>query len=316
MTRLKRLAGAIVMASLASLPARADYTVRDYIGDPTLIKAGTLFSGQLPWMTLVDQNGNAQGVAANPLAIGFGNGVLLPAFASPPTVNIGTTGTIPVSAAAWPLPAGAAISAKQPALGTSGAPSADVLTVQGAVGMTPFKVDGSAVTQPISVASLPLPTGAATQATLASILSALGSPFQAGGQVRLFDNASGQQATIKPASSAPSASDPALAVALSPNFASPAQGLPVKDGTWVSAGAMQPALPISGVTVLTVPTGATKAFFTLENGSIRRTSDGSTPAVGLGTLLNAGTWEDSGPLSAYKFYPETGNPILTVEYEK
>lgn len=47
-------------------------------------------------------------------------------------------GTQPVSAAALPLPAGAAtdaslvsILAKQPALGTAGAPSADVLTVQG-----------------------------------------------------------------------------------------------------------------------------------------------------------------------------------------
>ncbi len=35
-------------------------------------------------------------------------------------------------------------------------------------------VDGSAVTQPISAASLPLPSGAATQATLVDILTALG----------------------------------------------------------------------------------------------------------------------------------------------
>lgn len=48
---------------------------------------------------------------------------------------------------------------------------------------TAVKVDGSAVTQPISAASLPLPTGAATQTTLASVLTALGSPFQAGGSI-------------------------------------------------------------------------------------------------------------------------------------
>lgn len=36
-------------------------------------------------------------------------------------------------------------------------------------------------TFPISAASLPLPSGAATQTTLAAILTALGSPFQAGG---------------------------------------------------------------------------------------------------------------------------------------
>jgi len=48
------------------------------------------------------------------------------------------------------LPTGAATAAKQPALGVAGTPSTDVLTVQGAVGMTVLKVDGSAVTQPIS----------------------------------------------------------------------------------------------------------------------------------------------------------------------
>jgi hypothetical protein len=43
------------------------------------------------------------------------------------------------------------------------------------------KVDGSAVTQPISAASLPLPTGAATAAGLTTINTTLGSPFQVGG---------------------------------------------------------------------------------------------------------------------------------------
>jgi hypothetical protein len=58
--------------------------------------------------------------------------------------------TQPVSAASLPLPSGAATSAKQPALGTAGTPSADVLTVQGVTSMTALKVDGSAVTQPVS----------------------------------------------------------------------------------------------------------------------------------------------------------------------
>lgn len=101
------------------------------------------------------------------------------------------------------LPTGAATAAKQPALGTAGSASADVLTVQGAASMTALKtdgsgvtqpvsdaggsltvdspqlpaalvsgrlpVDGSAVTQPVSAASLPLPTGAATETTLAAL---------------------------------------------------------------------------------------------------------------------------------------------------
>ena len=48
--------------------------------------------------------------------------------------------TQPVSAASLPLPAGAATAAKQPALGTSGTASADVITVQGAAGMVKLLV--------------------------------------------------------------------------------------------------------------------------------------------------------------------------------
>src|SRR6185437_5633843 len=55
-----------------------------------------------------------------------------------------------VSAASLPLPTGAATAAKQPAIGTAGTPSADVITVQGTTSMTALKVDGSGVTQPVS----------------------------------------------------------------------------------------------------------------------------------------------------------------------
>ena len=65
------------------------------------------------------------------------------------TANAGT-GTMAVSAASLPLPSGAATAAKQPALGTAGSPSTDVITVQGVASMTALKVDGSAVTQPVS----------------------------------------------------------------------------------------------------------------------------------------------------------------------
>lgn len=67
------------------------------------------------------------------------------------------------------LPTGAATAAKQPALGTAGTASADVITVQGIASMVALKVDGSAVTQPISAATLPLPSGAATESTLSTI---------------------------------------------------------------------------------------------------------------------------------------------------
>ncbi|HQR17691.1 MAG TPA: hypothetical protein PK948_04955 [Gemmatimonadales bacterium] len=70
------------------------------------------------------------------------------------TANAGS-GTMAVSAAALPLPSGAATAAKQPALGTAGASSTDVLSVQGIA-------SGTAL--PVSAASLPLPSGASTAA--------------------------------------------------------------------------------------------------------------------------------------------------------
>lgn len=50
-------------------------------------------------------------------------------------------GAMPITAASLPLPAGAATAAKQPALGVTGTPSNDVLSVQGITGMVPIKVD-------------------------------------------------------------------------------------------------------------------------------------------------------------------------------
>lgn len=60
---------------------------------------------------------------------------------------------LPISVASLPLPSGAATAAKQPAIGTAGTASADVLTVQGIASMTALKVDGSDVTQPVSIAA-------------------------------------------------------------------------------------------------------------------------------------------------------------------
>lgn len=67
----------------------------------------------------------------------------------------GTASHVVVDSGTLSLPSGASTSAKQPALGTAGSASADVLSVQGIAG-------GTAI--PVSNASLPLPTGAATAA--------------------------------------------------------------------------------------------------------------------------------------------------------
>jgi len=57
------------------------------------------------------------------------------------------------------LPTGAATVAKQPALGTAGTPSADVITVQGAASMTPLAISGSISNTGFNVTGS-LPTGA------------------------------------------------------------------------------------------------------------------------------------------------------------
>lgn len=70
------------------------------------------------------------------------------------------------------LPTGASTSAKQPALGTAGTASADVITVQGIASMTALKVDGSAVTQPVSgtvTANIGTTNGLALDATLTNV---------------------------------------------------------------------------------------------------------------------------------------------------
>ena len=82
-----------------------------------------------------------------------------------------------------------ATAAKQPALGTAGSASSDVLSVQGITSMTPLKTDGSGFTQPVSgtvsaaqsgtwninniSGTVALPTGAASAANQSTELSSL-----------------------------------------------------------------------------------------------------------------------------------------------
>jgi hypothetical protein len=115
--------------------------------------------------------------------------------------------TQPVSAASLPLPSGAATAAKQPALGTAGTASADVITVQGIAGGT---------AQPISAASLPLPSGAAQDSTLTGGAQ----------QTKITDGTN--VATVKAASTAAVAADKAVVVAISPNNTLAA----TQSGTW------------------------------------------------------------------------------------
>ncbi|MEO5949837.1 MAG: hypothetical protein ABIQ04_00140 [Candidatus Saccharimonadales bacterium] len=93
---------------------------------------------------------------------------------SAPVVIASDQSAVPITVGSLPLPTAAATSAKQPALGTAGTPSADILSVQGATSMTPLKVDGSAVTQPISGSVTTTPSGTQTvTGTVASTQSGI-----------------------------------------------------------------------------------------------------------------------------------------------
>ena len=102
--------------------------------------------------------------------------------ASLTSIAASVAGTLAVSAASLPLPTGAATSANQ----TNGSQSTQVVNgantlAVDASGHATVNVSGTVpvsgtffqATQPVSAVSLPLPTGAATQTTLASVLSAL-----------------------------------------------------------------------------------------------------------------------------------------------
>lgn len=90
-----------------------------------------------------------------------------------------------------------------------------------------------------------------------------------------------------------------------------------KSGTYASSGADQFALAVGTNTQLTVPATTTCAQITVEGASIRRTSDTTSATTTNGTLIPAGaSWQDCGPLAAYKFTAVSGSPTLDVEYFK
>lgn len=76
---------------------------------------------------------------------------------SSPVVIASNQSAVPISAASLPLPTGAATAAKQPALGTAGAASTDVITVQGIASGVAQPVSGTffQTTQPVSIATAP-----------------------------------------------------------------------------------------------------------------------------------------------------------------
>lgn len=147
--------GAVVVSS-SVLPTGASTSALQTTGNNSLSsidgKTATLVSGRVP----VDPSGVTSPVSFTRLAS---------ATDSVAATQSGTWNITNVSGAVS-LPTGASTAANQ-TTGNSSLSSIDTKTPALVTGRVP--VDGSAVTQPISAASLPLPAGAATQATLSSI---------------------------------------------------------------------------------------------------------------------------------------------------
>lgn len=137
---------------------------------------------------LVDETGAQVGTDANPLpvtvenaltvsgTVGVSGSVEVANDAGNPLPVNGTVAvsnfpaTQPVSAASLPLPTGASTETTLSAIKAK----TDNLDVALSTRTKPAdtqKVDGSGVTQPVSAASLPLPTGAATETTLGNVKS-------------------------------------------------------------------------------------------------------------------------------------------------
>ena len=173
--------GAVVVSS-SVLPTGAATSALQTTGNNSLSsidgKTATLVSGRVP----VDPSGVTSPVSFTRLASATDSVTVLQPTAA--NLNANVSGTVAATqSGTWDvtnvsgvvsLPTGASTAANQ-TTGNSSLSSIDTKTPALVTGRIP--VDGSAVTQPISAASLPLPAGAATQATLSSIdakFSALG----------------------------------------------------------------------------------------------------------------------------------------------
>lgn len=84
---------------------------------------------------------------------------------TPLLVNASAT-TQPISAASLPLPTGASTAAKQPALGTAGTASADVISIQGIASMTPLQVADNGGSLTVDNAALAVVGGGAEATAL------------------------------------------------------------------------------------------------------------------------------------------------------
>lgn len=242
---------------------------------------------------IYDASGNVLGVSGAPVRVD-------------PT---GTT-TQPVSAASLPLPTGAATEAKQPALGTAGSASADVITIQGIASMTAVKVDGSAVTQPVSgsVTSSQGTAAALSGAWPVKVTDGINT-MPTGDTVgrALFQKVTDgtNTAAVKAASTAAVASDPALVVAISPN-----NSLSVSNPSVGSTGSTLPA----SATLIGVSDGTNLVAPVIKAASTAAVAGDPSLVVALSPNTPAKIWDgtNTAAVKAASTASATTDPSLVV----
>jgi hypothetical protein len=186
----KYLGALLALAIEMIVPAKADYIISTPTVAPAsailqIVKSGTLGGNLLPWMNLVDATGTPLGTSSNPLSVnclsgcsggGGGGGTSSNFNATFPSA--GTALGISNGTNMVPLTLGQAVAASSlPVV----LPTAQItaLTPPTSVGLT-GSLPAFAATPTVNLGTL---GGAATQTTLASVLTALGTPFQAGGSI-------------------------------------------------------------------------------------------------------------------------------------
>jgi hypothetical protein len=143
--------------------------LRVLVGNASVTVSGNVGASQLgaPWSQNISQFGGSAVVTGTGIS---GVGIPRVTVASDSSLAATQSGTWNLNniSGTISLPTGAATAAKQPALGTAGAPSADVITVQGVAGGT---------AQPVSIAAavtVVQPTAANLQATVTGTVAVSG----------------------------------------------------------------------------------------------------------------------------------------------
>lgn len=183
------------------------------------------------------------------------------------------------------LPTGAATAAKQPALGTAGTASSDVITVQGIASMTALKVDGSAVTQPVSLTSTTITgTVAATQSGTWTVTGSGGTfPVTDSGGSLTVDAPVGTPVFVRLSDGAAAISTLPVSLASLPSLAAGTNGIgKLTSNSGVTIGAVEIAATQTLATVTTVGT-----VTTLTGGGIAHDSADSGNPVKVGAIATA-----------------------------